>query len=119
MKKLLILLIFAMFSNTLFSQDDSQLDSAIVAQINASRMQNWRLNIGDSIGYCPTYNYNPTTLNFTGDSTYFYLDMSGDSLVWGGDMKLTESAKRFIDFCDQYTYTKIDSLEDVIKKLRK
>ena len=54
-------------------------------------------------------------LNFGGESTDFWLDMSSDSLVWGGDMKITESAKIFIEFCDQYFYSTIDSLRLELK----
>lgn len=60
-----------------------------------------------------------TTIHFTGDSTEFWLNMNGDSLVWGGDMKLTESAKTFINFCDNYWYSKIDSLETELTAIRK
>ena len=59
------------------------------------------------------------TIHFTGDSTEFWLDMSGDSLVWGGEMELTESAKTFIKFCDEYVYSKIDSLKSELNAIRK
>lgn len=39
------------------------------------------------------------------------IDFKGDSMVVTGDMKLTEGAKRFIDYCRQYFKTKIDSLQ--------
>lgn len=59
------------------------------------------------------------TILFKGDSTKFWLNMKGDSLVWGGNMKLTESAKTFINFCDDYWYSKIDSLETELAAIRK
>lgn len=46
------------------------------------------------------------------------IDFKGDSMVVTGDMKLTEGARKFIDYCRQYFKTKIDSLEMELKKER-
>ena len=86
------------------------LDSASVAIIN-------EYSIGELSFYDETIKIH--TIHFSGDSTEFWLDMSGDSLVWGGDMKLTKSAEKFIKFCDDYVYSKIDSLESELNAIRK
>ncbi len=46
------------------------------------------------------------------------LDFAGDSMVVSGDMKLTEGAKLFIDYCQDYLETRIDSLETELKKCK-
>jgi len=54
----------------------------------------------------------------SGKNTSLHLDFKGDSLVVSGDMALTEGAQKFIDFCRQYTKTKIDSLETELGKCK-
>ncbi len=74
-----------------------------------------KLNLG--INNTPTKFEQRIIIN--GDSTRAILRFSGDSLHWEGDMRITESAKKFIDYCDDYFYTKIDSLEEIIETIRK
>lgn len=59
-------------------------------------------------------------ITISGDGkTRLNIDFKGDSMVVTGDMKLTDGARRFIDYCRQYFKTKIDSLEIELQKERK
>lgn len=58
-------------------------------------------------------------ITIAGDGkTRLNIDFKGDSMIVTGDMRLTEGAKKFIDYCRQYFKTKIDSLEMELKKER-
>ncbi|MBU0846941.1 hypothetical protein KKH23_07085 [Patescibacteria group bacterium] len=55
---------------------------------------------------------------FSNDSMELILTFKYDSLIASGDMALDEAAKMFIEYCRQYIYTKIDSLEMELKKCK-
>ena len=60
----------------------------------------------------------PKEFILSSDSTFIRIIFDGDSLVVKGDMKMTESAKIFIDYCRRYFSTKIDSLEYQIELIK-
>jgi len=54
----------------------------------------------------------------TGNDKKLILDFSSDTLIVTGDMEMDEAAKKFIDYCKQVYQYKLDSLENIIKKLK-
>ena len=53
-------------------------------------------------------------ITIAGDKTNLHLDFKGDSMVVSGDMKISEAAQKFIEFCKICYKAKIDSLTDEI-----
>jgi len=55
----------------------------------------------------------------TGSNKKLYLNFNSGKLVVTGDMEMDEAAKKFMDYCKSVYAFKIDSLENIIKELRK
>jgi hypothetical protein len=70
----------------------------------------------DKLGFATTIPMHMITI--AGEKKQLHLDFKGDSLVVTGDMTLTEGGKLFIEYCDDYLKTKIDSLEVELEKCR-
>jgi len=54
-----------------------------------------------------------------GDNKQLNLDFKSGKLIVTGDMEMDEAAKKFMDYCKSVYAFKIDSLENIIKELRK
>lgn len=56
-------------------------------------------------------------ITISGEKANLHLDFKGDSMVISGDMKMTEAAQKFLDFCKICYKAKIDSMQFKIDSL--
>jgi len=117
MKKLL--LIIMLFPFMAWSQNKSDIDNYIRNQSKVDSVKTATFTINKTNPLLIASIRPNHSIIIKGDNKQLNLDFKSGKLVVTGDMEMDEAAKKFMDYCKSVYAFKIDSLENIIKELRK